>query len=168
MSSDVVVIASIGAQNPAQMRHTQDDEMIHALALDRSDQPFGKAILPGRAWCSRFVPDAHRAQSACNDGAIDREARVVPRASCVRPKGSGVHARACNRFTLLPLNPAGNPAIVSRYEPGIISRANVFQPLRTCESRLRLTLAATQIKSAPALSRSGSLSVYSIGFYSMI
>jgi|NGEPerStandDraft_6_1074524.scaffolds.fasta_scaffold48700_1 hypothetical protein len=36
------------------------------------------------------------------------------------------------------------------------------------ESRLRLTLAATQIKSAPALSRSGSLSVYSIGFYSMI
>src|SRR5450759_2360207 len=70
--------------------------------------------------------------------------------------------RACNRFTLLPLNPAGNPAIVSRYEPGIINRANVFQPLRTCESRLRLTLAATQIKSAPALSRSGSLSVYSI------
>src|ERR1035441_9142625 len=65
-------------------------------------------------------------------------------------------------FTLLPLNPAGNPAIVSRYEPGIISRANVFQPLPTCESRLRLTLTATQIKSAPALSRSGSLSVYSI------
>ena len=77
-------------------------------------------------------------------------------------------ARERNRFTLLPLNPAGNPAIVSRYEPGIISRANVFQPLPTCESRLRLTLAATQIKSAPALSRSGSLSVYSIGFYSMI
>src|SRR5450759_5836626 len=81
-------------------------------------------------------------------------------------QGNSERAREC--FTLLPLNPAGNPAIVSRYEPGIINRANVFQPLRTCESRLRLTLAATQIKSAPALSRSGSLSVYSIGFYSMI
>ena len=28
------------------MRLTQDDEMVHALAPDRSDKPFGKAILP--------------------------------------------------------------------------------------------------------------------------
>jgi hypothetical protein len=41
------------------------------LAPDRSDQPFGKAILPGRGWSSRLVPDAHGAQSACDDGAID-------------------------------------------------------------------------------------------------
>ena len=39
----------LGAQNPAQMRGAQDDEMIHTLAPDRSDQPFGKAILPGRS-----------------------------------------------------------------------------------------------------------------------
>ena len=89
MSSDVVVIASIGAQNPAQMRLAQDDEMVHALAPDRSDQPFGKAILPGRAWCSRFVPDAHRAQSACNDGAIDTIpiAEEVARRRCYLTKG---------------------------------------------------------------------------------
>src|SRR5450759_1922941 len=124
MSSDVVVIASIGAQNPAQMRHTQDDEMIHALALDRSDQPFGKAILPGRAWCSRFVPDAHRAQSACNDGAIDREARVVPRASCVRPKGSGVHARACNQFYLVTVEPGWKTRNRRRGIPRYVEHAN--------------------------------------------
>ena len=45
--------------------------MIDALAPDRSDQPFGKAILPGRGWCGRLVPDAHGAQSAPDNGAID-------------------------------------------------------------------------------------------------
>lgn len=53
------------------MRLTQDNHMIHAFAADRPDQPFGKAILPGRGWCSRFVPDTHGAQSTCDDGAID-------------------------------------------------------------------------------------------------
>src|ERR1039457_3012593 len=45
--------------------------MINAFAPDRSDQPFSKAILPRRGRCSRLVPDAHGAQSACDDGAID-------------------------------------------------------------------------------------------------
>ena len=58
MGSDVVVIASIGFQDAAQMRLAQDDEMVDTLAPDRSDQPFGKAILPRRGWCSRLVPDA--------------------------------------------------------------------------------------------------------------
>src|SRR4029077_11677969 len=53
------------------MRLAKNDEMIQALAADRSDQPFGKAILPRRGWCSRLVADAHGAQSARNDGAKD-------------------------------------------------------------------------------------------------
>ena len=53
------------------MRLAQDDEMVHALAPDRSDQPFGKAVLPRRGWCSRLVPDAHGAQSARDDSAVD-------------------------------------------------------------------------------------------------
>src|SRR5450759_4369846 len=51
MRSDVIVIASIGTQNPAQMRLAQDDEMIHTLATDRPDQPFSEAILPRRGLC---------------------------------------------------------------------------------------------------------------------
>jgi len=39
----------------------QDDEMVHALAPDRPDQPFGKAILPRRGWRGGLVPDAHGA-----------------------------------------------------------------------------------------------------------
>ena len=53
------------------MRLAQDNDVVHTLTPDRSDQPFGKAILPRRGWCSRLVPDAHGAQSACDDGAVD-------------------------------------------------------------------------------------------------
>ena len=41
----------------------QDDDMVYTLAPDRSDQPFGKAVLPRRGWCNRLVSDAHGAQS---------------------------------------------------------------------------------------------------------
>src|SRR5260370_6326654 len=71
MRSDVVVIAGIGSQNSAQMRLAQDNDVVQALAPDRSDQPLGKAILPRRGRCGRLVPDAHGSQSACDDGAID-------------------------------------------------------------------------------------------------
>src|ERR1019366_787018 len=71
MCSDVVVVTSIGSQYPAQMRLTKNDYMIQALAADRPDQPFGKAILPRRGWRGRFVSNAHSAQSTCDDRAID-------------------------------------------------------------------------------------------------
>src|SRR5450759_855072 len=71
MRSDVIVIASIGSKDPAQMRLTQDDYMVHAFAPDRPDQPFSKAILPRRGWRGGLVPDAHSANSARDDGAID-------------------------------------------------------------------------------------------------
>jgi hypothetical protein len=42
VGSDVVVVASIGSQDSAQMRLTQYDEMVDALAPDRADQPVVK------------------------------------------------------------------------------------------------------------------------------
>src|SRR6202142_4013867 len=71
MRSDAVVIISIRFQNSAQVHLAQDNDVVHAFTPDRSDQPFGKAILPGRGWCGRLVPDAHGAHSACDDAAID-------------------------------------------------------------------------------------------------
>src|SRR6267143_909288 len=71
MRSDVVVVACVRSQNLAHMHLAQDNEVVHTLTPDRSDQPFGKAILPGRGWCGRLVPDAHGAQSARDDAAID-------------------------------------------------------------------------------------------------
>ena len=53
------------------MHLAQDNDVVHALTPDRSYQPFGKAILPRRGWRGRLVPDAHGAQSACDDRTID-------------------------------------------------------------------------------------------------
>src|SRR6266852_8149166 len=71
MSSNLVVIASIGFQDPTQMRLAPNHHVIQTLPSNRSDQPFGKTILPRRGWCGRLVPDAHGAQSARDDAAID-------------------------------------------------------------------------------------------------
>src|SRR5258708_10304553 len=46
-------------------------DVVQTLAPDRSDQPFGKAVLPRRGRCDGLVPNAHGAQSACDDGTID-------------------------------------------------------------------------------------------------
>jgi hypothetical protein len=61
----------IGFQNPAPMLLAQNNHMIDTLAPDRSDQPFGKAILPRRGWSNGLVPDAHGTQSARDDSAGD-------------------------------------------------------------------------------------------------
>jgi hypothetical protein len=53
------------------MHLAQDNNVVHTLTPDRSDQPLGKTILPGRGRCSRLVPDTHGAQSACDDRTID-------------------------------------------------------------------------------------------------
>src|ERR1700686_2873359 len=53
------------------MRFAPNDDMIETLTPDRSDQPFGKAILPRRGRCGRPVSDAHGAQSERDDAAID-------------------------------------------------------------------------------------------------
>src|SRR5438034_5571515 len=45
--------------------------MVDALASDRSDQSFGKAVLPRRTWSDRFVAHAHGSQSMPDGNAID-------------------------------------------------------------------------------------------------
>src|ERR1700737_2241486 len=49
----------------------EDNDVVQTLAPDRSDQPFGKAVLPRRGWCNWLISDAHGAKSACDDGAVD-------------------------------------------------------------------------------------------------
>src|SRR3954447_8672660 len=71
MRYDTVVIFGIRFEYPTQMRLAQNNDVVHPLTPDRSDQPFGKAILPGRSWCGKLVPDAHGAQSAGDNAAID-------------------------------------------------------------------------------------------------
>src|ERR1700694_5056611 len=79
MRSDAIIIVGVGFQDPVQMRLAQDNDVVQTLTPDRSDQPFGKAVLPGRGWCDRLVPNAHGAQSARDDAAIDPVAAMIPK-----------------------------------------------------------------------------------------
>src|SRR5260370_7796795 len=71
MRSHAVVIVRIVLQNPTQMFLVQDNDVVQTLAPDRSDQPFGKAVLPRRGRCNWLVSDAHGTQSARDDSAVD-------------------------------------------------------------------------------------------------
>src|SRR5467141_1718697 len=115
MCSNFVVIASIGSQDSAQMHLAQDNDVVHTFTPDRSDQPFGKAILPRRGWCGRLVPNAHGAQSARDDAAIDPVAIADEVVRSLIP-------RKCLRY--LTCNPFGrriccdvDPDEVSAVEP---------------------------------------------------
>jgi hypothetical protein len=59
MSPQLVIVGGILRQNPTQVRFAQDNHVVDALAPDRSDQPFGEAVLPRRAWGDGLVTDAH-------------------------------------------------------------------------------------------------------------
>src|ERR1700694_985335 len=92
MRSDVIIIACVRLQNLTQMHLAQDNDVVYTLTPDRSDQPFGKAILPRRGWRGGLVPDAHGAQSARDDAAID----PVPIADeVVRSRGGHYGQRSC-------------------------------------------------------------------------
>jgi hypothetical protein len=53
------VIVGITLQNPTQMRLAKDDDVIKALAPDRSDQPFSEVILPRCRRCYGLVSNTH-------------------------------------------------------------------------------------------------------------
>src|SRR6266568_1101799 len=59
MSPQLIIISGILRQYPAQVRFAQNNHMVDALAPDRTDQPFGEAVLPRRARGDRLVTDAH-------------------------------------------------------------------------------------------------------------
>src|ERR1700738_3478983 len=46
VSPRLIIVASVRFQNPAQTCLAQDNDVLHTFSPDRSDQPFGKAVLP--------------------------------------------------------------------------------------------------------------------------
>ena len=59
MSPQLIIIGGILRQNPAQVHFAQDNYMVDALASDRTDQPFGEAVLSRRARGDGPVTNAH-------------------------------------------------------------------------------------------------------------
>jgi hypothetical protein len=79
------------------MHLVQDDDVVQTFTPDRSDQPFDKAILPRRGRGGRLVPDAHGAQSARDDAAIDPVAVADKGVRSLFP-GKCLRYLACNPF----------------------------------------------------------------------
>jgi hypothetical protein len=113
------------------MRLAQDNDVVQTLTPDRSDQPFHKAILPGRGWCNWLVPDAHGAQSArahrkwglrvgCKE-----HGRQRPRSLVSRPQQSylrlGSQMHTSNHSACHPCSNRVSPT----------SRTAVYGPVRT-------------------------------------
>src|SRR5438105_972145 len=58
MSPQLIIISGILRQYPAQVRFAQNNYMVDTLASDRTDQPFGEAVLPRQTRGDRLVTDA--------------------------------------------------------------------------------------------------------------
>src|SRR6202162_4134679 len=99
----------------------QDNDVVQTLTPDRSDQPFGKAILPGRGRCGRLVPDAHGAQSARDYAAIDPVAIADEVVRSLIP-GKRLRYLTCNPFgrrICCDVNPDEVSAVESDNDEGI-------------------------------------------------
>src|SRR5947199_5012448 len=92
--------------------------MVDALASDRSDQPFGEAVLPRRAWGDGLVADAHGAQAVRDGGAID----AIPIADHVAPRLS---PREC--FGDLLLIVAGLRSLLGRFRLALLAQPKTLQ-----------------------------------------
>jgi hypothetical protein len=105
------VIVGITLQNPTQVRLAKDDDVIKALAPDRSDQPFCEAILP----------DAHCTNAAQGELAIDAivisdevARRLIP-GECLRELA---RKPFCSRI-LCHVNPEQLSPVQPDYDEGI-------------------------------------------------
>ena len=66
MGPRLIVIGGIRGQNPPQMPRPEDENVIQAVAPQRSDQAFRVWVLPRRYWS---VSDPHRPNPPPEDGA---------------------------------------------------------------------------------------------------
>ena len=64
MRAYAIVICLVIDEQMANMPLSQHQDMVEALASDRSDQPFNVTVLPRRAWRDRPISDAHGSQPA--------------------------------------------------------------------------------------------------------
>lgn len=70
MCANLIIIGGVSCQDPAQMRFAEHDDMVEALTSDRADETFNMAVLPRRAGRNGSVPDTHRSEPPCDDGAV--------------------------------------------------------------------------------------------------
>ncbi len=71
MSSGSMVIVEVGGKNPPQVPLIEDDDLVQALAPDRTDDPFDVRILPGGSGSRHDLLDAHGGYRGPEGGAVN-------------------------------------------------------------------------------------------------
>ena len=99
MRSTLVVVGNAGLKDPAQVRSTDDHDVVEAFASNRPDQPFRIRVLPERPRGSGVVAAPHRPEALLGRRAIDGVSiadkvfwRIVP--------GEGLGDLACDPLSV--------------------------------------------------------------------
>ena len=66
-----VVVAEVAAQTTSKVCLVQDDDVVEKLAADGADDSLGERVLPGRAWCSENLGQAHALRSSLELAPVD-------------------------------------------------------------------------------------------------
>src|SRR5215467_197724 len=72
MNARFIIISGIPAQDPAQVRLTEHDQVVETFPSDRADQSLDIWVLPRRSGSGWLVPNAHGVQPLLEDRAIGR------------------------------------------------------------------------------------------------
>lgn len=70
MGSRSAVVIDLRRKHLTQMAFVENDQVIYAFSPDRADDSFDVGILPGRAWRSNDLSDAHRLDPFAENRAI--------------------------------------------------------------------------------------------------
>src|SRR5258707_10677844 len=71
MRPRLIVVGRVRAKQMAEMPLPDHDNVVQALASDRTDRPFTISILPRRSRCGWPIPNAHRPEGADEDVTVD-------------------------------------------------------------------------------------------------
>ena len=66
-----IIVGRVRSQQMAKMPLAEHDNMVQAIASDRTDHPFTISILPRRSRRGRPIPNAHRPKAADEDVTVD-------------------------------------------------------------------------------------------------
>src|SRR4030088_3107743 len=67
MRPSLIAVGRVRAKQMAEMPLPEHDNMVQAIASDRTDRPFTISILPRRSRCGWPIPNAHRPKGADED-----------------------------------------------------------------------------------------------------
>src|ERR1700704_5786539 len=71
MRPSLIVVGRVRARQMAEMPLPEHDNMVQAIASNRTDRPFTISVLPRRSRRGRPIPNAHRPKATDEDVTVD-------------------------------------------------------------------------------------------------